>query len=207
MEFEDRNPKPAESSKNIPLAVLFTLIGIVCLLLWVGWKYLSDEASTTKELSEVSNPIQNDSLNTNVTENTEIAVESETIEPNTTEESKISETKTEEPEKIASASAIGNESYSYTVAENETFLGIANRFNLTQDQLKNANPGVDIAGLKVGVTKLSIPVQKVHTVGPGDILRVVAKKYDISVDEIMTANKKKKNFSERGEKLVIPIKK
>ncbi len=206
MEFEERNPKPEESSKNLPLVVLFTLIGIVCLLLWVGWKYLSDEASTSKELSEVSTPKEStDTLSSEILPTTEISTEP------STEPEKLNETATVEAEPIKKVEVesveIGNETYNYLVGEGETFLGIANRFNLSQDQLKSANPGTDPSSLKVGVTKLKVPVQKIHTVGPGDILRVVAKKYDISVDEIMAANKKTKNFAERGEKLVIPIKK
>jgi LysM repeat protein len=42
-------------------------------------------------------------------------------------------------------------------------------------------------------------------VGPGDILRVVADKYGVTVEQIMAANKKTKNFAERGEKLIIPF--
>jgi LysM repeat protein len=48
-------------------------------------------------------------------------------------------------------------------------------------------------------------VQAVHTVGPGDVLRVVASKYNVSKEAIMKANAKTRDFSERGEKLIIPF--
>ena len=44
-----------------------------------------------------------------------------------------------------------------------------------------------------------------HTVGPGDVLRVVAQKYGISVQQLMDANGKTRNYAERGEKLIIPL--
>jgi LysM repeat protein len=57
----------------------------------------------------------------------------------------------------------------------------------------------------VNITRITVPVQAIHTVGPGDILRVVAKKYDVSLQALMKANGRTKNFAERGEKLVIPF--
>lgn len=94
-----------------------------------------------------------------------------------------------------------------TVKDGQTFLGIANRYNVSFSELKAANQNVDPNGLKVGSTKIKVPVQAVHTVGAGDILRVVAKKYGITVEQLMAANGKTKNFAERGEKLIIPKKK
>jgi LysM repeat protein len=48
-------------------------------------------------------------------------------------------------------------------------------------------------------------VQAIHIVGPGDILRVVAEKYDVSLQALMKANGRTKNSAQRGEKLVIPF--
>jgi LysM repeat protein len=45
-----------------------------------------------------------------------------------------------------------------------------------------------------------------HTVGPGDVLRVVAEKYKVSKKSLMEANNKKEDITLRGEQLVIPIK-
>ncbi|MFT7421526.1 MAG: hypothetical protein ACI9QN_002457, partial [Arcticibacterium sp.] len=57
MEFEDRNKKPEEPAKNLPMAVLITLVGIVCLLLYIGWEMISDDASKVSDLSPNSSVI------------------------------------------------------------------------------------------------------------------------------------------------------
>lgn len=98
----------------------------------------------------------------------------------------------------------GGTSVTHTVADGQTFYGIANRYNVKWETLKKLNPEVEDASIKVGVTKLKIPVRAVHTVGPGDILRVVAQKYGVTVEQLMAANGKTKNVATRGEKLIIP---
>ena len=98
----------------------------------------------------------------------------------------------------------GGTAVTHTVADGQTFYGIANRYNVKWETLKKLNPEVEDASIKVGVTKLKIPVRAVHTVGPGDILRVVAQKYGVTVEQLMAANGKTKNVATRGEKLVIP---
>lgn len=93
----------------------------------------------------------------------------------------------------------------YTVGAGETFYGIANRYNLKPSTLKELNPGVSESDVKSGITKLNVRVMAVHTVGPGDLLRVVAEKYGVSKEAIMKANKKTKDIATRGEKLIIPF--
>ncbi len=93
----------------------------------------------------------------------------------------------------------------YTVGAGETFYGIANRYNLKPSTLKELNPGVSESDVKSGITKLNVKVMAVHTVGPGDLLRVVAQKYGVSKEAIMKANKKSKDIATRGEKLIIPF--
>lgn len=104
------------------------------------------------------------------------------------------------PAKVAGGSA----TVTHTVADGQTFYGIANRYNVKWETLKKLNPEVEDVNIKVGVTKLRIPVRAIHTVGPGDILRVVAQKYGVTVEQLMAANGKTKNSATRGEKLVIP---
>ena len=89
----------------------------------------------------------------------------------------------------------------------DTFFGIANRYNLSVETLKALNPQIkDVTtDLKSGVTKLNIRVQAVHTVGPGDVLRVVANKYGISKQLLMQANGKSRDYAQRGEKLIVPF--
>ncbi|GAB4008436.1 hypothetical protein GCM10028808_14530 [Spirosoma migulaei] len=99
----------------------------------------------------------------------------------------------------------GGVSSTYTVGSGETFYGVANRYNMKLATLKALNPGVSESDVKAGVTKLNVKVMAVHTVGPGDLLRVVAQKYGVSKEALMRANKKSKDIATRGEKLIIPF--
>ena len=204
MEFEERNPKPETPNSGLPMAVLFVLIGIICLLLYAGWHLMSDDASKVSDLKD-QNVVVAKSQDSIVVD-TDLPLESSptAVEIETKEEEKI------EPEKITEkakpALEISGETTRHTVKAGETFYGIANKFNVSSNTLRKVNPDVEPTGIKVGVTKLTIPINTIHVVGPGDILKVVASKYDISVDMLMAANGKTKNFAERGEKLVIPRK-
>ncbi len=99
----------------------------------------------------------------------------------------------------------GGASSSHTVQSGETFYGVANRYNMKLTTLKELNPDVTEDQVKSGVTKLKVKVMAVHTVGPGDLLRVVAQKYGVSKEALMRANGKSKDLATRGEKLVIPF--
>ncbi|GAB3749499.1 LysM peptidoglycan-binding domain-containing protein [Spirosoma pomorum] len=113
------------------------------------------------------------------------------------------EKKVERPiEKVAIKA--GGVTRPYTVGTGETFYGVANRYNMKLSTLKALNPGVSESDVKAGVTKLNVKVMAVHTVGPGDVLRVVAQKYGVSKEALMRANKKSKDIATRGEKLIIP---
>ncbi len=222
MEFEERNPKPAEPKNGLPVMVLFILIGIICLLLYAGWHLMSDDASKVTDLKETSEVIQenaqpNESVDAESTTEENISSGPESISvPEVKSSLKASkniedqEAKTElksETEKTKVATPkINGESYTHTVGNSETFYGIGNKFNISTNTLKKLNPNVDPNGIKVGVTKIQVPIQGRHTVGPGDILKVVATKYGISVEQLMVANGKSKNFAKRGEVLIIPNK-
>ena len=95
---------------------------------------------------------------------------------------------------------------SHTVRAGETFSSIARRYNLTNQTLKKLNPAIKNEGtdLKSDVTTLQVRVQTVHTVGPGDILSVVARKYNVTKELIMAANAKTSDRASRGESLIIP---
>jgi LysM repeat protein len=204
MEFEDRNPKPETPNSGLPMAVLLVLVGIICLLLYAGWHLMSDDASKVTELNQepvvvekMQDSIVVDTDTTMVLESASLPAEQPKTEPKETTPEKKVETK---------PINISGEKLSHTVKDGETFYGIANKFNVSANTLKKLNEGVEANGIKVGVTKLIVPIQGYHIVGPGDILKVVAKKYDVTVEAIMAANGKTKNFAERGEKLVIPRK-
>lgn len=94
---------------------------------------------------------------------------------------------------------------SHTVGAGETFYSVANRYNMKIGTLKALNPNVSESDVKAGVTKLNVKAMAVHTVGPGDVLRVVAQKYGVSKEALMRANGRTKDIATRGEKLVIPF--
>lgn len=98
----------------------------------------------------------------------------------------------------------GGVASTYTVGNGETFYSVANRYNMKLSTLKALNPDVTEDNVKAGVTRLKVKAMAVHTVGPGDVLRVVAQKYGVSKEALMRANKKDKDIAVRGEKLIIP---
>lgn len=226
MQFEDReqrNERPKEASRNLPMAVLLVLVSIICALLYIGWKYMSDDTSTADDLTaapadSVANsisiqptdeePVDETDASSNALPEVAMPKVGEKKEATPAKEEtavKTEKTKEEKPkEEKKEAIPTGGETYTHTVGEGETFYGIANRFNVKKETLKAMNPGVEEGGIKVGITKLKVRIKAIHTVGPGDILRVVGSKYNVPVSLIMSANKKTKNFAERGEKLIIP---
>ena len=120
----------------------------------------------------------------------------------------VIEDKSDIKPKVANAEvAVAGESSSHTVQSGETFYGIANRYNMKVSTLKALNPQIkDVdKDVKSGVTRLNVKVRTIHTVGPGDVLRVVAEKYGVTVQQLMQANGKTKNYAARGEKLIIPV--
>ena len=122
---------------------------------------------------------------------------------------KTEKPKAEKPKEVVAVAKpkikAGGVSSSYTVGAGETFYGVANRYNMKLSTLKELNPGVSESDVKAGITKLTVKAMAVHTVGPGDVLRVVAQKYGVSKEALMRANKKSKDIATRGEKLIIPF--
>ncbi|AXE21042.1 peptidoglycan-binding protein [Runella rosea] len=230
-ENENRNRRPEESSK-LPYLSLGVLVLMIAGLLYVGYEYIADDAAdvdqllntpldtTGRELQPIPN--ENDQLSTvpqsskETTSSTteektnDSPKEEETVTPTPRpadeEETKKPEEKAPEKPKPVAVDPGGVE-ITHTVQSGETFYGIANRYNLKSGTLKGLNPVIkdESADVKSGVTRIKVRVQAVHTVGPGDILRVVAEKYGVTVEQLMAANKKTKNFTERGEKLIIPF--
>jgi LysM repeat protein len=124
------------------------------------------------------------------------------------EDEELAEQKKEaEAEVVPEVATPAGKSHAITVEKGETFSAVARKFGLKVDQLKALNPGVNPDGIKSGSTKLNVKIQALHTVGPGDILRIVAEKYGVSKQAIMEANHKKDDVTLRGEVLVIPLKK
>lgn len=235
MQFEDRenreqrNERPKEPARNLPMAVLLVLVGIICALLYIGWKYMSDDTTGSDDLTAVPADTVSKAVGNMPEEDTataeassgsaapttdglpEVSVpkvgdknEATAIKEEKPKEEKPKEEKPKE-EKPKVEIPSGGETYTHTVGDGETFFGIANRYNIKKETLKAMNPGVDESGIKVGVTKLKVRIKAIHTVGPGDIIRVVSNKHGVSQTLIMQANKKTKNYAARGEKLIIPF--
>lgn len=195
-----------EESNSLPMVVLLILVGIVCLFLFIGWKYVSDEPSTISELTpttpeEMLKSLPEENEVTSSAEEEDLGSEDLVTDAKIVKIEPIQETKSTEKE--STSQGTGNR-HQHIVQANETLFSIATRYNISMETMKKLNPTVDPNSIKVGITSLSVPVQAIHTVGPGDILRVVASKYGITVEQLMKANGKSKNFAERGEKLVIP---
>lgn len=215
---ENRNPRPVEETSKLPTITLFVLIAMVIALLFVGWQSMKDDGVKEDELvSKRPNSVAisgQDGADAVVipqpleeTGEDNVAKDEKKKEDKKLEERKV-ETKKEEKTKEESKKVeiLKGETISHTVQSGETFYGIANRYHLSKSALQAINPDVAPDGIKVGVTKLNVKIQTIHTVGPGDVLRVVAQKYGVSKQALMDANKKTKDISERGEKLVIPLK-
>jgi LysM repeat protein len=215
-----RNPQPAEETSKIPTITLYVLIAVVAALLYAGYQSMKNDAAVSEELvSKRPNSVamSNDNGADAVvipapleeTGKDDVAKdEKKSVEkPKEVEKEKAKEEPKKEEKKEEKKATIpsGGETISHTVQTGETFFGIANRYHLSKSVLQALNPNVEPSGIKVGVTKLNVKVQTIHTVGPGDVLRVVAKKYGISKQALMDANKKTKDMAERGEKLIIPM--
>lgn len=234
-ESEERNRRPEEKGSKMPYIALGVLVLMIGALLYAGYEYIADDAAEIGELSGTPLDTAGRDLQPVLNEATlpqPESVDSSQIDGNTTsipeintdknedlaedlnpKKAETKPVKTEKPQETKSEVAtvpadLGGEEFTYTIKAGETFYGLANRYNLKKSTLKALNPNIkdETKDIKSDVTKIKIRVRAVHTVGPGDILRVVAEKYGITVEQLMAANGKKKNFAERGEKLIIPLK-
>lgn len=199
-----RNVKPEESS-NLPMITLGVLVFLVVALLYTGYEYITNDTSSAEELTNVvPSYIESDEEEIDEPIAEELA-SSESVatviaKPEAKKKEAVATT-----EKVDLAK-VGGVDRKHTVQAGETFYGIANKYNLSVATLKALNPTIKESDLKSGTTKLNVKIQAVHTVGPGDVLRVVASKYGVTKEQIMQANGKTKDFAQRGEKLIIPLK-
>jgi LysM repeat protein len=198
-----RNIRPAEKS-NLPFITLLVLVGMVLALLYVGYEYIADDTSGADEFTNI---IPDTTNNLKTVESTDVINEIPEQEVTTEPVEEVASTKKEEEKPAPKRVELGGVEITHTVRPGQTFLGIANRYNLKMETLKSLNPEIkDITkDLKSDVTKLKVKVKAVHTVGPGDVLRVVSGKYNVSKQLIMDANGKTQDIAERGEKLIIPF--
>ena len=77
--------------------------------------------------------------------------------------------------------------------------------DMSPEEIVEENPEIDDPDLIIaGETKVHLKGKRYHRVKKGQILKVVAKMYKVTVPELMEANGKRKNYSKRGEILIIP---
>ena len=121
--------------------------------------------------------------------------------------------------------------YSHVVQEKQTLYSISKAYNVTQDDIYTANPGLKEAGLKKNAiimipmaaevkeeapakakeedapkqeVRATASVQKIHTVRWYETLKDIAAKYNVSESAIIAANSLKDGKVKNRQKLVIP---
>lgn len=98
----------------------------------------------------------------------------------------------------------------YTVLEGDSLYSIANKFNISVNDLIDYN-GLPTTILTVGET-IRIPKgevsnkENVYTVKPGDTLYRIANTYGVSVNDLIVANNLTSNILTIGQELIIPLK-
>ena len=98
----------------------------------------------------------------------------------------------------------------YNVQSGDTLYSIARRFGLTVDELKEKNnlisDELSIGQiLEVGNNEIEIPTEEVsYIVQSGDNLYSIARKYNVSLDELMEYNNLKTNLLSIGQVIRIP---
>ena len=208
----------SENEENSKLPVitlgilLLTLVGLIA----VGFEHFvspdKDELIRAEKFVEPEEPlvesVQVDIDSTVEAADSLIVPKDSVLGKSEEDEIELAEQKKEaEAEVVPEIATLAGKSHTITVEKGETFSSVARKFGLKVDQLKALNPTVNPDGIKSGSTKLNVKIQAMHTVGPGDILRVVAEKYGVSKQAIMDANHKKDDITLRGEVLIIPLKK
>ena len=94
----------------------------------------------------------------------------------------------------------------YVVKKRDTLYGIANKYNVSVDNLKSYN-NLSTDSLSIGQI-IKIPDNKVNSneyvVKSGDSLYSISRKYGVSVDELMSVNNLKSTVLSVGQVLKIP---
>ncbi len=217
---------------SLPLITLLVLVSLIGALLYIGYDSLADDTGNAKELTSV--PLdttdlalagQNDNPENLLPDTSSTPAPVDLSQAPAPPDDEVTDrpkragdegTEAEKPVREEPAPAAKPEkkpetpkakggNSTYTVGAGETFYGVASRLNMKLSTLKALNPDVDENSVKSGVTKLRVKVKAIHTVGPGDLLRVVAQKYGVSKEALMKANHKTKDLAVRGEKLLIPL--
>lgn len=196
------------SSSNLPVITLLILLATLAGLVFVGYEHFL--GPQTDQLVKAEKALEEDETYLGDVASTMVVDSSMDIAPDTTKSADTLSVDLAQQKKEAEAEVVpleppvqepAGKSHNYQSASGETASSIATRFGLTEDQVKAMNPG----GIKAG-SRVKVKIKATHTVGPGDVLRVVAEKYKVSKKSLMEANNKKEDITLRGEQLVIPLK-
>lgn len=113
------------------------------------------------------------------------------------------------PSRSAEEAPAASRPGTHLVARGDTWFGIANRYRISARDLAAANPGVDPERIRIGQT-LRVPGAEAppsavtHRVGPGDTLWGIARRYNVSVEQIRRANGMTDDRVRLGQTLRIP---
>ena len=103
-----------------------------------------------------------------------------------------------------------NEYETYTIENGDTLYSIANKYNVSVNDLidYNALPTTVLSiGDVIKIPKIDVTNnENIYTVKPGDTLYRIANMYDVSVNDLITFNNLTSNILTIGQKLIIPIK-
>ena len=103
-----------------------------------------------------------------------------------------------------------NEYETYTIKDGDSLYSIANKYNITVNDLidYNALPSMVITvGDVIKIPKGKTPnTDNIYTVKPGDTLYRIANMYDVSIEELKNYNNLTSNILSIGQKLIIPTK-
>lgn len=95
----------------------------------------------------------------------------------------------------------------YTVKSGDTLYSIARKFNLTVDELKDINnltSNTLSIGQKLNVKRPSAETETLYTVVSGDTLYSIARRFNVSVDNLKIINNLANNILSIGQTLKIP---
>ena len=95
----------------------------------------------------------------------------------------------------------------YTVKKGDTLYGIANKYGITLQELKTIN---DLTGNALSIGQLlkvpsGLSLVNSYTVGSGDTLYSIAKKFNTTVPKLKEANNLVNNMLSVGQKIIIPL--
>lgn len=107
----------------------------------------------------------------------------------------------------------GQSFYYYEIQAGESIYDIASKLGITKDEIIRNNPvaadGVE-TGMKLyfpatdGASTAAVTTDQTHTVAQGETLYGLAKRYGVTVDELINANPGSENGIKVGQKLKVP---